>query len=124
MRPAILRSVLVAAAAAAPAICSAGWADQPVQPRPTVATPLSLMNLSPTKPLMRPYSPVGVEPREDRIPTAVDYKPFGAGPVGSVGVICRPISHALNATPVGAASDGQPGSQSQTLGANLAYTFR
>jgi hypothetical protein len=58
------------------------------------------------------------------MPVAVSYQPRTGGPVGSVGVICRPISHALNDTPVGATSEGQPGSESQSLGANFAYTFR
>jgi hypothetical protein len=82
------------------------------------------MNLSPPEPLVRPYQAVGSEPRRDKMPTEVDYKPFANGPVGALGVICRPISHALNSTPVGATSEGQPGSESQSLGANFAYTFR
>jgi hypothetical protein len=132
MSPALLTSVLVMAAAAAPSISSAASTAQSNQAdldgsgqrRPTVTAPLSLMNLSPTKALVRPYDEVGIEPRQDKLPTEVDYKPFANGPVGALGVICRPISHALNSTPVGATSEGQPGSESQTLGANLAYVFR
>jgi hypothetical protein len=117
--------VLAIAAAAAPMICSAAPSDPANLDKPARAvTPLALMNLSPTKPLERPYQAIGIEPREDKMPVAVNYQPVSGGPVGSVGVICRPISHALNDTPVGATSDGQPGSQSQSLGANLAYTFR
>lgn len=124
MRQGISTFALLIAATAAPAICLAASSGQPNRPDLNNSRPLSLMDLSPTKPLERPYQGVGIEPQEDRIPTAVNYQPFTGGPVGSVGVICRPISHALNDTPVGATSDGQPGSQSQSLGANFAYTFR
>lgn len=116
--------VLAIAAAAVPVMSSAAPSD-PANLKPAAAVrPLSLMDLSPTKPLERPYQGAGVELREDKMPVAVNYQPFTGGPVGSVGVICRPISHALNDTPVGATSEGQPGSQSQSLGANFAYTFR
>ncbi|HEY1927240.1 MAG TPA: hypothetical protein VGG92_07230 [Caulobacteraceae bacterium] len=132
MRPQTWIFALLAAATAAPAIGQAASsalpnqsdASNPVEARPAAVRPLSLMNLSPTKPLARPYQSVGFEPREDKMPVAVSYQPRTGGPVGSVGVICRPISHALNDTPVGATSEGQPGSESQSLGANFAYTFR
>lgn len=120
---------LVIAAGAVPVVCSAASSDVPdlsksPRSRANAVRALSLMDLSPTKPLVRPYDQVGIAPRQEKLPTEVDYKPFANGPVGSVGVICRPISHALNSTPVGATSEGQPGSESQSLGANLAYTFR
>jgi hypothetical protein len=126
MRLGISTLVLVIAVTAAPAICPAASSAQPNQPDMSnqAARPLSLMDLSPTKPLVRPYQVVGDEPQEDKLPSSVSYQPHSGGPVGSVGVICRPISHALNDTPVGATSEGQPGSESQSLGANLAYTFR
>ena len=128
MRQGISTFVLLIAATGAPATCLAASSSQPNRPNLNnsagVTRPLSQMNLAPTEPLVRPYEVIETPPREDRIPTAVDYQPVSGGPVGSVGVICRPISHALNDTPVGATSDGQPGSQSQSLGANLAYTFR
>ena len=131
MRPRILTFALLIAVSATPAICLAASSssnepdiDSPAAPRAPAVKPLSLMDLSPTKPLERPYQAIGIEPREDKMPVAVSYQPRSGGPVGSVGVICRPISHALNDTPVGATSQGQPGSESQSLGANFAYSFR
>jgi hypothetical protein len=116
---------LAIAATAVPMLCSAASGGPANLNKPsTTVRPLALMNLSPTKPLERPYEAIGIEPRGDKMPVAVSYQPFDGGPVGSVGVICRPISHALNDTPVGATSEGQPGSESQSLGANFAYTFR
>ena len=122
MRPGISTIALVFLFAAAPISGLAAPSDPTAGVTPL--KPLSLMNLSPTKPLERPYQAIGIEPREDKMPVAVSFQPHAGGPVGSLGVICRPISHALNDTPVGATSQGQPGSESQSLGANFAYTFR
>jgi hypothetical protein len=126
MRPRIATVALVIAATIAPLAGSAApSADMTQVASKEAATvrPLSLLNLSPTKPLERPYQAIEFTPRNDRMPVTVSHQ-FADGPVGSVGVICRPLSHALNDTPVGATSQGQAGSESQSLGANFAYAFR
>ncbi|MBV8681306.1 MAG: hypothetical protein JO111_00425 [Caulobacteraceae bacterium] len=126
MRSGIATFALVIAASLVPLAGSA--APSPMPDTSKAATegavrPLSQLNLSPTKPLERPYQAIDFEPRVDKMPSSVSHQ-FTDGPVGSVGVICRPISHALNDTPVGATEAGQPGSESQSLGANFAYAFR
>jgi hypothetical protein len=82
-----------------------------------------MMNLTPTKPLVRPYDQVRTKPQADRMPTVVSYKPFANGPVGSVGLVRMTASHALDSSALGNASTGQPGAPSQTVGANLLYAF-
>lgn len=131
MKPAIVISVLVAATAAAPTICSAASAAQynrayysNTSQRFTASRPLSTMNLAPTKPLVRPYGKMGATPEADRVPTVVSYKPFANGPVGSVGLVHLTASHMLDSSALGNATEGQPGAPSQTVGANLLYAFR
>ena len=129
MKPAIVTSLLAIAAAAPPVICLAGPAgqyshgyyDSPSRNR--APRPLYEMNLTPTKPLARPYGEMGRKPEPDRVPTAVSYKPFPNGPVGSVGLVRFTASHALDSSALGNASESQPGAPSQTVGANLLYAF-
>ena len=128
MPPGIATFALVIAATVAPLAGSAAPSAAPDMTKVAAkgaetVRPLSLLNLSPTKPLERPYQAMEFTPRDERMPSSVSHQ-FADGPVGSVGVICRPLSHALNDTPVGATSRGQPGSESQSLGANFAYAFR
>jgi hypothetical protein len=130
MKPEIFTSVLAIAAAVAPVICSAepigrydhNYYDAASQDR-APPTPLSMMNLTPRKPLVRPYDRIGKTPEADRVPTAVSYQPFAKGPVGSVGLVHLTASHALDSSALGNASAGQPGAPSQTVGANLLYAF-
>ena len=130
MKAKIFTSVLAIAVASAPVICSAETISnyihehlsKPLQGRATPA-PLSMMNLTPTKPLVRPYDQMGTKPEADRMPTVVSYKPFARGPVGSVGLVRLTASHALDSSALGNASEGQPGAPSQTVGANLLYAF-
>jgi len=82
-----------------------------------------MMNLSPRKPLVRPYGEMGRKPEADHFPTAVSYKPFVKGPVGTVGLVHMTASHALDSSALGNASAGQPGAPSDTVGANLLYAF-
>jgi hypothetical protein len=130
MKPAIITSVLAIAAGAAPMICSAAPKGEysvrfyNSSPQTGLApTPLSMMNLTPRKPLVRPYGELGRRPAEDHVPTAVSYQPFANGPVGSVGLVRMTASHALDSSALGNASTGQPGAPSQTVGANLLYAF-
>lgn len=92
--------------------------------RSAAPVPLSMMNLEPPKPLVRPYGEMGATPHADHVPTAVSYKPFANGPVGSVGLVRLTASHALDSSALGNATEGQPGAPSQTVGANLLYAFR
>ncbi|HEY1927241.1 MAG TPA: hypothetical protein VGG92_07235 [Caulobacteraceae bacterium] len=130
MKPEILTAVLAIAASAAPVICLAASADEYSVPyysgspqHQPVPKPLSMMNLSPRKPLVRPYGEMGRKPEADHLPTAVSYRPFANGPVGTVGLVHMTASHALDSTALGNASAGQPGAPSQTVGANLLYAF-
>ena len=128
MKPEILTSVLALAISAAPVICSAGPMGEYnlrhySNTGEPAARPLSMMNLTPTKPLVRPYGEVVRAPEADHVPTAVSYKPFANGPVGTVGLVRFTASHALDSSALGNASAGQPGPPSQTLGANLLYAF-
>ncbi|HEX4739870.1 MAG TPA: hypothetical protein VH353_00910 [Caulobacteraceae bacterium] len=130
MKAEIFTSVLALAAMSAPVTCSGGSVNQHnhtyynggIEGR-GAPMPLSMMNLTPRKPLVRPYDRIGRTPESDRVPTAVSYKPFANGPVGSVGLVRLTASHALGAFALGNASDGQPGAPSQTVGANLLYAF-
>jgi hypothetical protein len=131
MKPAIFTSILTIAAAATSAICSAASIGQynhlydgRIAQRTAPPRSLAMMNLAPTKPLVRPYSEIGVTPQADRMPTAVSYRPFANGPVGSVGLVHLTASHVLDSSALGNASTGQPGAPSQTVGANLGYAFR
>jgi hypothetical protein len=130
MKAEIFTSVLAIAAISAPVTCSAGSVNpynhtyySGAIERGGAPTPLPMMNLTPRKPLVRPYDRIGRTPESDRVPTAVSYKPFANGPVGSVGLVRLTASHALDASALGNASDGQPGAPSQTVGANLLYAF-
>ena len=98
-------------------------ADQAGPSKPNSATPVSMMNLTPPKALVRPYPVFRTEPKPDRVPTSVNYKPFARGPVGSVGLVRMTASHALDSSALGNASAGQPGAPSETVGANLLYAF-
>ena len=131
MRPGTSTSVLAIAAAGliqmwpAPASARPDAPDAGLtgQTKPAASAPLSMMNLTPTKLLVRPYDQVGRKPQTDEMPTVVSYKPFANGPVGSVGLVRFTASHALDSSELGNASAGQPGAPSQTLGANLLYAF-
>jgi hypothetical protein len=130
MKRAILTSILAIAAMAAPVICSAASIGQYNHPyygrsyqRATTPPSLPMMNLNPTKPLVRPYDQIGVTPQADRMPTAVSYRPFAKGPVGSVGLVRLTASHVLDSSALGNAAAGQPAAPSQTMGANLLYSF-
>jgi hypothetical protein len=109
--------------AAATALPASPDANQTAQPKQAATPPLSSMNLSPPKAIVRPYRAFRVEPRPDKVPTAVSYKPFEKGPVGTVGLVRMTASHALDSSALGNASAGQPGAPSQTVGANLLYAF-
>jgi len=130
MKSAIMTSILATAAAAPPVICLAGAAGQYShgyygnQSGGQAPRPLCEMNLTPTKPLARPYGEMRRTPEPDHVPTAVSYKPFPNGPVGSVGLVRFTASHALDSSALGNASAGQPAAPSQTVGANLLYAFR
>lgn len=130
MKPAILTSLLAISAAAPPVICLAGPGGQYSHGyydgsfRNGAPRALYEMNLTPTKPLARPYGEMGRTPEPDHVPMAVSYKPFPNGPVGSVGLVRFTASHALDSSALGNASAGQPGAPSQTVGANLLYGFR
>ena len=131
MKTEIITSVLAIAAGSAPMICSAQSIGERqhlytsrLHQRQAAATPLSMMNLAPRKPLVRPYDEMGMKPQADRTPTVVSYKPFANGPVGSVGLVHLTASHALDSSALGNAAEGQPGAPSQTVGANLLYAFR
>jgi hypothetical protein len=130
MKPTIRASILAVGLTVAPFVCSAASIGpyhhvffRAHTPAPTTP-PLPLMDLTPRKPLVRPYERLGAVPQEDRVPTVVSYKPFANGPVGSVGLVHLTASHALDSSALGNASAGQPGAPSQTVGANLAYNFR
>jgi len=130
MKPEVLTSVLAIAASAAPVICPASSMDEysvrlysSSLQRPPASNPLSLMNLTPRKPLVRPYGEMGRKPQADHVPTSVSYKPFANGPVGTVGLVRMTASHALDSSALGNASAGQPGAPSEPVGANLLYAF-
>jgi hypothetical protein len=130
MKRATITSILAIVGAAPPAVSLAGPAgqyktdDYNVRSGKQAPRPLFQMNLTPTKPLVRPYAEIGMKPELDRVPTTVSYKPFPNGPVGSVGLVRFNASHALDSSALGNASEGQPGAPSQTVGANLLYAFR
>jgi hypothetical protein len=85
--------------------------------------PISSMDLTPRKPLVRPYGDGGAAPAEDRVPIAVSYRMSPDGPVGSVGIVEFASSHALDPSLMSNAVANQPGAPSQTIGAQLAYNF-
>ncbi len=86
--------------------------------------PLATMDLTPKKPLHRPYDDLSMQPSADRFPTAVSYRVGNDGPVGSVGLIDMGGDHMLDRSLMSNAVANQPGAPSQTLGASLASEFR
>ena len=60
------------------------------------ARPLWAMDLTPRRALQRPYGEIRGSVKEDRVPTAVDYRISPNGPVGSVGIVNLNASHAID----------------------------
>jgi len=89
----------------------------------TPQRPLSTMDLTPRKPLARPYGEMSTPMTGDRVPTAVSYRVSPGGPVGSVGLVDLGGSHAIDPAFLSNAVADR-GAPSRTIGAQLAYNFR
>jgi hypothetical protein len=136
MKATVLASILAIGAASLPQIAAAGSYtrddahlierisySRPMAPS-RAALPLWRMDLTPRKPLERPYAQLSKTPAEDRVPTAVSYRLSPDGPVGSVGFVRLGASHALDPSAMSNGVANQPGAPDQTVGAALAYDFR
>jgi hypothetical protein len=86
--------------------------------------PLAWMDLTPRKPLDRPYSRLAREQTPETIPTAVSYRLSRDGPVGSLGFVRLGASHAIDPAMLSNAVANQPGAPDETVGAALRYAFR
>jgi hypothetical protein len=91
---------------------------------PLSIRPLAWMDLTPRKPLARPYHTVAPQDADDHVPTAVSARIATNGPVGSIGIVSLSASHAIDPSWMSNAVANQPGAPSQTAGAQLAYNFR
>jgi hypothetical protein len=92
--------------------------------RPALIRPLAWMDLTPRKPIVRPYHAVAPQDANQPAPTAVSYRIAGDGPVGSIGFVRLSASHAIDPSWMSNALASQRGAPSQTVGAQLAYNFR